>query len=291
MFHVMVRPFHEHIASSQEASWTLFDRRLNAIPFEWHYNDEYELTLTLNSRGQRFIGDSIAPYDDGDLVLIGPRIPHTWCSSEDVNPRRKHQALVLWFSLAFVKSMLEPHIEMTPVLSMLAKSARAVEFSSSTKGQARSIIDNMLGQSPSDRLPVFLQLLLLLSRDRGARPLLSAAVQGQPGVAMEEQRIARVLTHLNQNYRREPSVKELMQVGALSRSSLHRLFKLQTGMTTREYVTRLRIGNACALLLNTSRSIALIAEDVGYNNLANFNRQFRDRKGKTPGQFRRSIPV
>ena len=77
-----MKPYLEHIAASQEGSWTLFDRRLPAIPFEWHYNREYELTLTLNSRGQRFIGDSMSAYDDGDLVLIGPTIPHTWCSSE-----------------------------------------------------------------------------------------------------------------------------------------------------------------------------------------------------------------
>ena len=81
-----MKPYLEHIASSKEGSWTLFDRRLPAIPFEWHYNSEYELTLTLNSRGQRFVGDSIAPYEDGDLVLIGPKIPHTWCSSESVQP-------------------------------------------------------------------------------------------------------------------------------------------------------------------------------------------------------------
>ena len=89
-----MKPFLEHIKTSKDSSWVLFDRRLPAIPFEWHYNSEYELTLTLNSRGQRFIGDNISRYDDGDLVLIGPKIPHTWCSSEDVCKEREHQALV-----------------------------------------------------------------------------------------------------------------------------------------------------------------------------------------------------
>jgi AraC-like DNA-binding protein len=72
----------------------------------------------------------------------------------------------------------------------------------------------------------------------------------------------------------------------LSRSSLHRLFRRQTGMTTSAYITQLRIGNACALLVNTDKSISLIADQVGYQNLANFNRQFKKTKGQTPREFR-----
>jgi hypothetical protein len=57
-----MKPYLEHIAAPQDASWVLFDRQLKRIPFEWHYNTEYELTLTLNSRGQRFVGDNISSY-------------------------------------------------------------------------------------------------------------------------------------------------------------------------------------------------------------------------------------
>ena len=282
-----MRAYLEHISSSQESSWTLFDRRLPAIPFEWHYNSEYELTLTLNSRGQRFIGDSIAPYEDGDLVLIGPRIPHTWCSSGDVDPKKKHQALVLWFSQSFVESMVQPHIELQPILRLLERSARAVAFSDAAKQKARETVVGMLGQSASDRLPALLQLLLLLARDKEAKPLTSAAMEGQALSRASEERVARVHRHLNDHYRDEPTVEELTRIAALSRSSLHRLFKLQTGTTISEYVTRLRIGNACALLLNTNKPVAMIADAVGYQNLANFNRQFKAVKGQTPRAFRR----
>src|SRR5580698_3861513 len=106
-----MKPFLEHIKTSKDSSWVLFDRRLPSIPFEWHYNSEYELTLTLNSRGQRFVGDNISRYDNGDLILIGPRIPHTWCSSEDVRAGFPHRAVVLWFSEEFVQSLIRPHVE------------------------------------------------------------------------------------------------------------------------------------------------------------------------------------
>lgn len=279
-----MKPYLEHIAASKEGSWTLFDRRLPAIPFEWHYNSEYELTLTLNSRGQRFIGDSISPYDDGDLVLIGPKIPHTWCSSDDCDPETTHQALVLWLSEVFVQSLIKPHPELRPIQVLLDRSTRAIEFSDSVKARARIIICGMLHQTAEDRLPALLQLLLLLARDTKATPLTSASADAMPDAT--EERIGRVLTYLHKHYREQGSVAQLTRIAALSRSSLHRLFHQQTGMTISGYVTQLRIGNACALLLNTGKPISLIADLAGYRNLANFNRQFKETKGQTPRQFR-----
>jgi AraC-like DNA-binding protein len=279
-----MKPYLEHIAASKEGSWTLFDRRLPAIPFEWHYNSEYELTLTLNSRGQRFVGDNMAAYEDGDLVLIGPKIPHTWYSSEDCGRGPTHQALVLWFSEAFVQSLIQSYVELRPIKVLLESSTRAIEFSEGVRVKARSIICGMLGQTAEDRLPALLQLLLLLSRDRRARPLMSAAAEAVPDAT--EERIGRVLSYLHEHYREQSAIGQLSRIATLSRSSLHRLFRQQTGMTTSDYVTQLRIGNACALLIQTERPISLIADDVGYRNLANFNRQFKRTKGQTPRQFR-----
>jgi AraC-like DNA-binding protein len=279
-----MKPYLEHIAASKDGSWTLFDRRLPAIPFEWHYNSEYELTLTLNSRGQRFVGDSMGTYEDGDLVLIGPKIPHTWCSTADCGAGPTHQAIVLWFSEAFVQSLVRPHVELRPIQLLLESSTRAIEFSEGVRAKARPLICAMLQQTAEDRLPALLQVLLLLSHDAKARPLVSAPVDAMPNAT--EERIGRVLHYLHQHYREQNPVDRLTRIAALSRSSLHRLFRQQTRMTTSEYVTRLRIGNACALLINTEKPISFIADHVGYRNLANFNRQFKETKGQTPRQFR-----
>jgi mannose-6-phosphate isomerase-like protein (cupin superfamily) len=76
-----MKPLLEKVTPPDGASWAWLDRRLDdAIPFQWHHHPEFELTLTLNSVGQRFIGDHIGEYGDGDLVLIGPNLPHTWAS-------------------------------------------------------------------------------------------------------------------------------------------------------------------------------------------------------------------
>lgn len=281
-----MKPYLEHIVSPPDSSWVLFDRRLQQIPFEWHYNREYELTLTLNSRGQRFIGDNIGLYDHGDLVLIGPKIPHTWCSTADVYPGELHQAIVLWFTEQFVRGMIEPHVELRSIQRLLRDSARALTFSEATRRAAQTQICAMLNQAPPARLVSLLNILLLLAADAGATPLTSTVNESEALQGAAEEPIGRVMSYLHEHYRDEISMSGLIKTAALSRSSLHRLFKQQTNMTVGAYVAQLRIGNACALLMNTRKPVAVIAADVGYANLANFNRQFRALKGQTPREFR-----
>ena len=281
-----MKPYREHLTAPRDASWVLYDRRLERIPFEWHYHPEYELTLTLNSRGQRFVGDNISPYDHGDLVLIGPRVPHTWCSSDRANKNRHHRALVLWFTEAFVKSIIEPHVELRPILRLLEKSSCALTFSKGPREAAQTAICAMLDQTPGRRLISLLNLLLDLSADRRTVFLASAASVAADCPSATEERIGRAIAYLHQHYRDEVTIEKLRRTASLSRSSLHRLFKLHTNMTISWYMAQLRIGHASALLLNSRNPIAMIADESGYRNLANFNRQFKSIKKKTPRKFR-----
>ena len=281
-----MRPFLEHISPPDDSSWVLFDRRLDRIPFEWHYHPEYELTLTLNSRGQRFVGDNISSYDHGDLVLLGPKLPHTWCSQEGAGLGPQQQALVLWFSEHFVKGMIEPYVEFRPVSQLLAMSSRAVTFSEPVRALAQEAICRLPSQAPGRRLVSLLDLLLLLAGDRAAACLASSASQMVSLPSAMEDRFLKVLSYLHQHYREEISIAKLAKIASLSRSSLHRLFKQHANMTVSAYMMRLRLGNACALLMNSEKPIAVVANEVGYDNLANFNRQFKRLKDQTPRQFR-----
>jgi len=93
-----MRPQYEHLTLSPGHSWHLLWRELPELPFLWHYHPEFELTLTLNARGQRYVGDHLADFSDGDLILLGPNLPHTWSASERIEPERQMLAVVVWFS-------------------------------------------------------------------------------------------------------------------------------------------------------------------------------------------------
>lgn len=282
-----MKPLFEKVTPAAGASWAWLDRRLDdAIPFQWHHHPEFELTLTLNSTGQRFIGDHIGEYGDGDLVLIGPNLPHTWASRGKPDQSAPHRALVMWFRPDWAAPLVAAMQELQPVGRMLASARGGLHFSPAAAAAARPVIEALFRASGEDRLMGLLIVLTLLARDRAASPLATAAAhQG----SADRTRIDRVLDHIHAHYAEGIAMDELADIAALSPSGLHRLFRRHTRQTVGDYVMRLRIGEACALLSGTSRPIAHVASDVGYGALANFNRQFRALKGMTPRAYRRQF--
>ncbi|OCO98173.1 MULTISPECIES: AraC family transcriptional regulator [unclassified Ensifer] len=276
----------QKIPRATNASSILLDRRLDdSIPFQWHHHPEFELTLTLNSRGQRFIGDHIGAYDDGDLVLVGSNLPHTWHSSSKIEEAQPHVALVLWFHPEWVERLDEGFVELEGVKAMFERSAPGLQFSTEVAARLRPLFEGLRRLAPEERLPDVLSLLTILAREQLTVPL-SSRVVTPSGRSVDRGRLDRVLDHIHLNYAENPSMDELADLAALSLSGLHRLFLRHLNMPVSEYLMRLRIGEACALLTGSGRSIAHIAEAVGYHSIANFNRQFKVTKGMTPRQFR-----
>lgn len=283
-----MRPLLEKPSVPDGQSWTFFNRRLDdEIPFQWHYHREYELTLTLNSRGQRFAGDHVGPYDDGDLVLLGPNIPHTWASSAKVDASAPHVALVMWFRPEWIDTMVAGAAELAPVGPLLKAARRGISFSADVAGAVRPSIEAMGGLPSPRRLFNLLDVLVTIARDPGMAMLTSPELQQSSFAASDRPRVERVLDHIHAHYRERMTIDALADLSALSTSGLHRMFRRHTRMTVFEYIAQLRIGRACQLLISTAQPVARIADDAGYDNLSHFNRQFRALKGITPREFRR----
>jgi AraC-like DNA-binding protein len=283
-----MRPYREALTRDPDSSLRLLNRRLqNAIPFEWHHHREFELTLTLNSRGQRFVGDHVGDYDDGDLVLLGPNLPLTWSSREKVAEKDPHIALVVWFHPDWARQMMRGVIEFHRIEAMLDRAASGLRFPQEATGSARKRFRGLFSCLPTARLLTLLSVLDELSLIR-AEPL-SSALPLKDSQQERRERIDRIVTHIHANYSRANSLTELAGIGALSVSGLHRLFLKHTGRTISEYVAHMRIGDACARLSGTNQPIGTIAQMVGYPSLGNFNRQFRAMRRMTPREYRKLL--
>lgn len=279
-----MRPYLEHVSRPEGASWRMLNRRLeNGIPFQWHHHPEMELTLTLNSRGQRFIGNHVGTYDHGDLVLIGPNLAHTWASRERIDPAQPHVALVLWFRMDWVEALASEAVEFAPVLSLLQRASSGLAFDTALGLELAPQFEAMESLEPLHRLTALMAILDRVARAEGGTRLSTTA----PSRTEEGRlRIDRVLLHMHQNYHRPLHLDELAEIAALSLSGLHRMFLRHTGVRISDYLIRLRIGEACSLLSSTQKPVQFIASEVGYSSAANFNRQFKRLRGMSPRTYR-----
>lgn len=282
-----MRPLLEHLPTSPDSSWSMLNRRLDdAIPFEWHHHPEFELTLTLNSRGQRFVGNHVADYDHGDLVLIGPNLPHTWASREKIDQVQPHVALVFWFRKDWIEGLAEGAVELAPVIRLIRSAATGLAFDTALGRALVADFEGMFSRPPVGRLTGLLNILARLAEDKSGQPLSTVVPLNVEG---DRSRIDRVLTYLYSHYHKPIRMEQIAEIAALSESGLHRMFKKHTQVSISDYLIGLRVGEACARLSSTTQPIRHIAADVGYSSLANFNRQFLRLRGMTPRVYRASF--
>jgi AraC-like DNA-binding protein len=283
-----MKPQFERVTFPKGCSLRVYNRRVLEIPFEWHHHPEYELTLTLNSRGWRFIGDHIGQYQAPDLVLVPPDMPHTWASTAPLEQGQPHTAIVIWFARNWALQLAELCPEYSALRRLLQNASTGLAFTPEIATHVEKQLPHLLSEVPQVRLHTALNLLVRIAGERATNlsksaTTIPASKDGEPA------QLTRVLNHLHQRFQEPVSIDGLCKVGNISERSLHRLFVKHTGGSVSEYLCKLRIGRACMRLAETDLPVSLIAFEVGLSNLANFNRQFRRVRGITPSGYRKSF--
>lgn len=281
-----MKPMYEKVLPTENSSWRYWLYELDEIPFNWHYHPEYEICLTLNSRGQRYIGDNIKSYDDLDLVLLGPKLPHTWCSKELVGPGL-HLTYVAQLPTLWVDEVAQMP-ELKSLADLLARSKRGVEFGIETARICRQKFEAMERSSPMQRLIGLFEILQLMVDDPEARLISSDGYAPVTFPDSNIEKIDKVIAHIHQHYTSDLCAEQMAELAHMSTNHFHRFFKQRTEQTFTEFVNQLRIGKACSLLLTTGLPISTISYRCGFNNISNFNRRFLQLKNCTPREFKRS---
>ncbi len=271
-------------------SLVAFERTDPAFPFDWHYHPEFELTLIVDSAGQRLIGDNFSEYGPGDLVLLGPNLPHTWRSAQPPAASKKlHRAIVMQFREDFLGEKFLNLPEMTSVAQLLKRSVCGLGFGETAA--ARSVtqtLANIPSMSPARRVIALLGALLDLADETCTQQLSTGSVRSMSRPA-DQQRIDAVCRCLDREFEREIDLAQLAKSVHMDQAALCRFFKRATGRTMSGYVTELRVAAATHLLLETDLSVLEIGLRSGFGNYSNFNRLFKRMKGVSPRALREQI--
>ena len=280
-----MKPYFQKIAPGP-SSFAAFVRSDPAFPFEWHYHPEYELTLILDSKGQRLVGDGIADYGPGDLVLLGPNVPHSWRSDKLKAHTGNHRAVVIQFRHDFLGERFFELNEMESVARVLQRASNGLSFGHTQTGRrVAQQLAELPSMAPAKRLAVLLSALVDLAGDSDAAVLSTLAVKPTCR-GVDQQRVDAICLYLNQHLGEEIDFAQLADHFHMDQASLCRFFKRATGRTMTAYLNELRVGAAAQLLIDTDRSILDIGFQVGFGNYSNFNRQFKRIKGFGPRTLR-----
>jgi AraC-like DNA-binding protein len=269
----------EHLVPGFPHGWRYQRFEAPALPPHWHAHPEYELTCIVRGSGTRLIGDSVEEYQAGDLVLIGPELPHTYVSMAD---GAFTEVVVIHFSREVFGRELFDLPVFAGVAALLDDAARGLRF--------ESVPPAILGMGmmpPAERTVALLQLLVELSR----QPAASLAAGSGPLVvgSGSASRVEAMVAFVHDNYEQDISAQDVAAAVYMNPSAASRLFSRSTSISITRYINIVRINAACRLLRDTELPIAAVAGTCGYANLSHFNRQFRRAKSTTPRRYRNAF--
>ncbi len=258
----------------------------------WHFHKELELVLILKGSGTYFIGDHIGHFDPGDLILLGDNLPHMIKNKivYDASGKAENaEAIVVHFPNDFLgKSCLQVP-EMVPILALLESSKRGIKVSKSMTLNIAGKIRSMLDMSPFHRILELLIILRQIAEDPRPKVLSSVDFVEKINVT-QNKKLDRVYEFVMNNFSKPITLGELADVAHMNKTAFCKYFKDRTNKTCLQFVTEIRVNYAKRLLMEGGRQIAETGYECGFNNVSNFNRQFKKLTGESPGFFQKKFP-
>ena len=266
-------------------------QQLNQPIFDpnWHFHPEYQLFMVLKGQGTRFIGDHVKQFYVGDITFTGPNLPHLWKSDTD-DPGKRAEGIVVYFDYDFIGESLLQKEEYIRLRHLFKKSLRGFDVI----GKTATIVGKKLKELPNlqgfDAVLGLLQILNLLSKTEDLKVLASS---GYTNTLREgdTERMNMVYAHVMKHFTRKIPITEMAGLTNMTTSSFSRYFKTHANKTFSEFVSEIRIGHACKLLIDKKMNASQACYQSGFRTLSNFNRQFKAATNCTPTAYKESYKM
>ncbi len=288
-----MKPIYEKLIGCPDEGFLVKEIHGDACNCPWHCHTEVELVLVLQSQGYRIVGDNIRSLQRGDLVLLGPNLPHAYQHKDRLSVRQPPaHCILLQFEKRLWSSLLELPA-MAAVRRLLLRAASGLHIMDPAREQVAAMLLEMLKLRGLRRIATFITVLDALAQSRSCKTIASPGFTTSL-TSYEQERIGRICQFIDENYHRSLRLCEVARLTHMSEGAFSRFFRSHMGKTFPAFVNDLRIGRACRLLAETELNVTEIALSCGYRNISNFNRQFLQLKKASPSEFRRrmgTVPI
>lgn len=243
----------------------------------WHFHSEYQLFMVLEGTGTRFIGDHVNPFKPGDVVFTGPNLPHLWRSDLEYFEGRQQlwtEGIVIYFPEDFLGNQFLQKNEMYRIRQLFTKSQRGMEIKGKAADKVKSMMFALLKTKDFESILQILNILQVLAHTDEYN-LLATVGYSNSLKESETERMNKVHAYVMKNFREKITLNEVAALANMTPSSFSRYFKMHANKTFSEFLTEIRIGYSCKLLIEKKINIAQACYDSGFNTVSNFNRQFK----------------
>lgn len=286
-----MKPVLEHLPLQPEESFVVKAFDYPYYPTPWHFHPEYEIVLVTESTGKRFIGDSVSDFKGGDLAFLGPNLPHLYRNDASYYKSAEQQLRAKSIVIHFLEKSFGNNFFTLPecrnIKNLLVRSQRGLDVTGGTHAMVSQIMENLCSLTGLPRLLKLLEILQLLSESVELREISRTHVVGKN--EMESERMNKVFEFVVQNFKHDITIKQIAEHVNLTENSFSRYFSERTRKSFITFVNEVRLSHACKLLQENKSSILEICFESGYNNLSNFNRQFRRLYGMSPLKYSRQF--
>ncbi len=237
------------------------------------------------------VGDHIGYFEEGDLVFMGSMLSHVWVNDPvyvQGQADHKADAIVIHFVDSFLGESFIQVPELESFRKFLKLSNRGMVITGYAREQIAGLMTRMVSMNGLQRLSALLTIFDLLGHTTEYSLLAS------PGFVQSVElktsfHFKRINEYIMQNFQEEISLSEMASVANMAVTTFCNFFKEHYRVTFVEYLNTIRVGHACKLLSGRDRNIVEVAYECGFNNLANFNRQFKKYKMMTPSEYRKTL--
>ncbi len=251
----------------------------------WHFHPEYEIVYISNGQGKRHIGNHISHYENGDLIFLGPNLPHFGFCDQFME---EHTEIVIQMKADFLGKDFFQSPEMAIIKQLFERSKQGLIFDQMVKEIIGKHLISMLAMDNFDRLLELLKILKILAQTE-AYTLLNASGLSLEVQSQDHYRINTIYQYVESRFKEEISLDEMAKEVNMTVPAFCRYFKKLTGKTFTHFVNEFRIAHACKLLSKGTLPISEVCYESGFNNFSHFNKQFRLITGNSPSKYRKAL--
>ena len=285
-----MKPLYQELPFTPASYVNVYKEELPHFTVPWHYHPEIEIMYILEGTGIRFVGDHVEDYEEGDLCIIGPNLPHEW-RSDDIFFQKESNLKSSCYCLFFLEELFGRKLleieEMSHIKTLLARAQRGIKFKGQSRKKIGHLIQEYVKEAGAARVAKLIMLLEHMAITDEYELLASVGYTRNAINSKDFERFNKVYLYIMRNFSRPIRLEEVSSLIGLTPNAFCRYFREHTKKTFIQYLNDVRIGHAKKLLIEGKMTIASLSVESGFNNLSNFIEQFKRSTQMSPSEYQR----